>query len=269
MKMIKQIAAAFSMFSRLPVPRALAGDEEAPLAIAFFPLVGAVIGAAAVAVNIFAVHDFGGAGAPMLLKPVPAAVRILLTAALPLIVTGGIHADGFMDTEDALRSYLPPERKLEILNDPHAGAFAMIALAKYILIYLAAVSAVLLSPAASLKVMGVMGLSFVISRCLSGLTSLAFTKARPGGMLHGLTEPAGVTAAVMLGAELAAASALAVFLDMRCALAVLAGALGTTFLYRHMAYKEFGGVTGDTAGWYLTVLETVSMVMIGVMLYVP
>ena len=45
---------------------------------------------------------------------------------LPVLVTGGIHMDGFLDTTDALSSWQPREKKLEILKDSHAGAFAII-----------------------------------------------------------------------------------------------------------------------------------------------
>ncbi len=42
---------------------------------------------------------------------------------LPLIVSGGIHLDGLVDTADALYSRRETEKKLEILKDPHVGAF--------------------------------------------------------------------------------------------------------------------------------------------------
>lgn len=58
----------------------------------------------------------------------------------PLIITGGFHVDGFMDTMDALHSYQPRERKLEILKDSHIGAFSVIKLAEFGLIYVAALS---------------------------------------------------------------------------------------------------------------------------------
>ncbi len=58
----------------------------------------------------------------------------------PLLLTGGFHVDGFMDTMDAFHSYQPKERKLEILKDSHIGAFAVIMLAVYGLIYMGAFS---------------------------------------------------------------------------------------------------------------------------------
>lgn len=50
-----------------------------------------------------------------------------------LLITGGIHIDGYMDTMDAVHSYGNREKKLEILKDSHIGAFAVIMLVTYVL----------------------------------------------------------------------------------------------------------------------------------------
>ena len=58
----------------------------------------------------------------------------LFTVILLLIsvfVTGGIHLDGLLDTADAMSSYQERERRLEILKDSHAGAFAVITCVVY------------------------------------------------------------------------------------------------------------------------------------------
>ena len=48
---------------------------------------------------------------------------------IPFAVTGGIHMDGYLDTADAMASWQPRERRLEILKDSNAGAFAVISCA--------------------------------------------------------------------------------------------------------------------------------------------
>ena len=52
----------------------------------------------------------------------------------PLLVTGGFHVDGFLDTCDALHSYQSMEKKQEILKDPHIGAFAVLSLLTAVLL---------------------------------------------------------------------------------------------------------------------------------------
>ena len=58
----------------------------------------------------------------------------LIAAAIPLMISGGFHVDGYMDTMDAFHSYQSREKKLEILKDSHIGAFAAIMLALYYMI---------------------------------------------------------------------------------------------------------------------------------------
>ena len=56
------------------------------------------------------------------------------------MVTGGVHVDGLLDTSDALSSWQERERRLEILKDSHAGAFAVITACAFFLIWYGAYS---------------------------------------------------------------------------------------------------------------------------------
>ena len=122
--MLKSIAAAFSMYSAIPMPYIEWDEKTMRYAFCYFPLVGAVIGLCEYLA--FVLLDMVGVG--IMLKSCVAAV-------LPVIISGGIHIDGFMDTSDALGSHADREKKLEIMKDPHIGAFAVIALAVYMLLY--------------------------------------------------------------------------------------------------------------------------------------
>ena len=81
----------------------------------FFPLIGLITGA----------YVYGWIYAGEILY-VPDISRTLVLIILPVIITGGIHVDGYMDTCDALNSYGDREKKLAILKDSHIGAFAVI-----------------------------------------------------------------------------------------------------------------------------------------------
>lgn len=93
----------------------------------FFPLIGLITGALA----------YGWIYAGEILY-VPDISRTLVLIILPVIITGGIHVDGYMDTCDALNSYGDREKKLAILKDSHIGAFAVIKLLVYYVLYFAA-----------------------------------------------------------------------------------------------------------------------------------
>ena len=111
---MKALLMAFSMYSRLPVPDFVWEEEDRKKAMCFFPLVGVLAGAVFFLVYLF--MERSGAG--------PVFKGALLTA-VPLLATGGIHMDGFLDTCDARASWGDREKKLQILKDTHAGAFAV------------------------------------------------------------------------------------------------------------------------------------------------
>ncbi|MBE0337007.1 adenosylcobinamide-GDP ribazoletransferase [Paenibacillus sp. 23TSA30-6] len=110
------IAAAFQFLSRLPVKAELDFSPELlKRSASYYPLVGMVIG---LIVWCFA------ALASLVLPPLPCAV---LTLAVWVWLTGGLHLDGWMDAADALFSYRSRERMLEIMKDSRVGAMGVIA----------------------------------------------------------------------------------------------------------------------------------------------
>ena len=84
---------AFSTYSRIPMPQVEWNEKNMRHTLAFFPLVGAAVGL------IFWLVDVIGyqLGLGMVL-------RSALLTAVPVVVTGGIHLDGYCDTVDALAS---------------------------------------------------------------------------------------------------------------------------------------------------------------------
>ena len=59
---------------------------------------------------------------------------VLLFAVL-LLVTGGLHFDGLLDTCDGVFSQRTPERRLEVMRDSRSGAFAIAAGALVVMLW--------------------------------------------------------------------------------------------------------------------------------------
>ena len=97
----------------------------------------------------------------------------------------GIHVDGFMDTMDAMHSYLPREEKLRILKDSHIGAFSVICLLGYYLTYLGWISELRSERAVLCFCLG-----FLLSRILSGLSIVYFPGAKKEGLLYAFSSTA-------------------------------------------------------------------------------
>lgn len=85
--------------------------------VRYFPLIGLLLGSfyatfAAIFLLVLPQNGF-------FLPPHITAALLLI---LPLLLTGGLHCDGFMDTMDGLFSGRSRERMLEIMKDSHVGA---------------------------------------------------------------------------------------------------------------------------------------------------
>ncbi|MBQ9301264.1 MAG: adenosylcobinamide-GDP ribazoletransferase, partial [Clostridia bacterium] len=173
MRLIASLVIAFSTYSRIPMPRVDWRDENRRYALCFFPLIGLVIG--------------GGMGLWLWLCQALALGGLLrgaVAAAIPLLITGGIHMDGFMDTCDALASWQPPQKRLEILKDSHIGAFAALWCGVYLLIMAGLYSECAIHDALPLAA------CFLLSRALSAMLSVYCRQALPCGMLDGFSRTA-------------------------------------------------------------------------------
>lgn len=239
MRVIRSLCIAFSTYSRIPMPQVAWSEENRKYSMCFFPLIGAVIGL--LLWGWLALCDLVGFSSLL---------RGAVGALLPLFVTGGIHMDGFMDTSDALASWQSPERRLEILKDSHVGAFAVMGCAGYLLL-----DAALLSELPTSRAPMLIG-AFVLSRSCSAWAMSALKNARPKGMLDAFAQAAQKR---MLSISCAVYGILCVILwgllEAWWALACLLTLLLCLWGYRKMAYKQFGGITGDLAGYFLQVTE--------------
>lgn len=236
----KSFCFAIAMYSRIPMPVMDWKEEEQKYVFCFFPVIGL-----AQAVLLYGL--FWLCRKMLITGCFFAAVG----TALPILLTGGIHMDGFMDTVDALHSYQGREKRLAILKDPHSGAFAVVGASVYFLLYLAAMTLVQRE-----EMLFLLGLGFALSRTLSALALLHFKKAKAEGTLYALSQSASrraVTTVLLLWLAVLTIAALIGFL-WKGFFCLLAG-FAFFFYYRYKAGREFGGISGDLAGWFLCLYE--------------
>ena len=230
---------AFSMYSKIPMPRADWTKENMKYSMCFFPWVGLAVGA--LEFGWFYLAQFLG------LHQLLCSAGFVL---IPVLVTGGIHLDGFLDTSDAMSSWRERERRLEILKDSHAGAFAVISGISYMVLYLGAAGEV------TRECLPVLCLAFCVSSTFSALSVENFPYANPKGTAaafgkNSLKRKVNGTLAVYL----VLLTAGAVLLNPLFGILLMAAAALCFAFYHHMAMKYFGGITGDLAGFYLCVSE--------------
>ena len=243
MKIIKSFFIALSIYSKIPVPQFDWKEEDMKYLLCFFPIVGALIG----------LMIYGWTWAYGSFINGSDILYICVAVAIPLVITGGFHVDGFMDTMDALHSYQPREKKLEILKDPHIGAFSMIG-GTYTNAY---------GNEAALKTMCI---SFFLSRVLSALAATSFKSAKSEGMLHTFSSTAeGFSVKLILIAELVAGVVFMLFQSLIFGGVAIATMCIVTIFYFIKTKNEFGGITGDTEGYFVCILECATAVMLALM----
>lgn len=235
MTLLRPLLIAFSVYSRIPVPSIEWNERDNRLALAFLPLIGCVIAVCFIAVDALFL-DFS----PLL--------RATLCLSAVVLVTGGIHMDGFLDTCDALSSYKEREARLAILKDVHVGAFAVIRCLLLVTL-LIALYAESRQPIA-------MSMGFVSARCGALVLLCMLPNARKSGMLNafqgGLAKHAVLLSAVIFAA---ASVAIAFFFASSAALVGFMLQLIFAAIFYRKALKLFGGITGDLAGYAVTMME--------------
>ncbi|MFD5452992.1 adenosylcobinamide-GDP ribazoletransferase [Streptomyces sp. NPDC003470] len=218
------------------------------------PLAGLVVGVAAAAVGL--VLLFLGAGSLL------AAVA---TAAVPAVLTRGLHLDGLADTADGLGSGKPAEDALRIMKQSDIGPFGVITL---VLVLLAQVAALTQAYDASWA-RGALAAVVSAAAARVALTLAAragVPAARPEGL--GAAVAGVVPARRAVGAVVAVAAAgaaagafLGPYDAARTALAVLCAVAVAELLLRHCV-RRFGGVTGDVFGGVAETAATTALVVL-------
>lgn len=242
---IESLMIALSTYSIIPMPNFEWNEKNMRYAICFFPVVGFFCG---VIIGVFA-----GIGA--VLNSSNFFVALTLTC-IPLLITGGIHMDGFIDTVDALSSHQSIEKKLEILSDPHIGAFAVIYCGIYLIFNMA-----FLYEIYSLGHIFVLCPVYMLSRCVSSLCAVNLPNARKAGMLFSYTNNSKkkVVNIAMILMAIVSIMAMLIISPIVGAVAIISGMMWT-ILYCKTVKKQFGGVTGDTLGFFLQMFELCSMI---------
>lgn len=118
--MIRGIFLALQFFTILPIYKEIKMDRKSVTTMfATLPWIGVLVGIFTSSVWLF--FD----ASPLFL-----AFTIVL---IGVVVSGGLHLDGFVDTSDAFFSYRNLDKRHEILADPRIGAFGAMALLFFII----------------------------------------------------------------------------------------------------------------------------------------
>lgn len=241
---MKTFLQALSFLTILPVGRpCLSEEKELARSMAFFPVVGLIVGL--ILTLGYRLFSF--------LFPDPLA--LWLSIGLLAFLTRGLHLDGFADTMDGLGSGGPREKILEVMRDSRIGAFGVIGL--ILLIggkYLALDQILRTSIPYALILMAVTGRNAMVLVCYRS------PYARPaGGLAKPFTENLGAREITL---SLVTAFGIALLVMGIHGVAVLVGTGLFSLLYRYFFIKRLGGVTGDILGGANELAELLCLLLV-------
>lgn len=231
------------MFISIPLPPGKWDDGLRRHSTACLPLVGLLIGAIWLGI------------AALVRALLPAYLAAALAAAYPFLITGFIHLDGFMDTGDAILSWRDREEKLRILKDVHVGSFAVVLLVLLCMFQFAACMSIgNILPLLLVPVLSRTGSAFCVLRLkpLGHSEYAAHADETPRALSH-----------IVLCMAAASLVLLAVLCGWR---GLLVGAVTLLAYAACMArcVKSLGGVSGDLAGFSLTVSELCGLIAMAI-----
>ena len=225
-----------------PTLRRTVTPDELGRSVAFFPLVGLLIG-----LLLYGLHR-------LLYAAFPSTILAAILLGVWILCSGALHFDGFVDAVDGLLGGRTPGARLRILRDERVGAFAVAAAGTLLLLKFAALAAVGGAPAALI-------VAPLLGRWVMSVAVALFPYARAEGLGRAMNDSAGWP-------RVAGASAICV-----AALGVLAPSVGIaatgaavvavgliTWLLIRFTLARIPGLTGDIYGALCEVGETVCLV---------
>lgn len=181
-----------------------------------------------------------------------------------LVITGGLHMDGLMDTADTYFSRRSKEKKLEIMKDPRVGAFAVMALVSLILLKTAFFYELFqMGTKAAIVLLFIP----VLSRTAQAAVLCFFPYAKKDGIAVTFAQTAEnrIRVIVMLIVYVSILTGLIFYLAGTNGLLIPFGLFLFTLFYYFSSKKNFGGITGDITGAYLELAEAL---MVGLLVLI-
>ncbi|RME82672.1 MAG: adenosylcobinamide-GDP ribazoletransferase [Caldilineae bacterium] len=248
---MRPIITAFRFLTILPIPvRGTASEHELGQAVAYFPLVGVVLGA------VLAVASWG------LSQIFPAHVTAVLILVLWVVLSGALHLDAWLDACDGIFGGQTPEQRLHIMRDERIGAFALAGGVLLLLSKYAALAEQLSGSALPLS-HGLRWPLFLLlpstlGRFAMSLAIVGFPYARAQGLGRVFKDQAGWSeVAIAGGIALAMATAVAGLPGVL----LWAGTISLTWLLARWTLRRLPGLTGDIYGALCEIVELVVLLV--------
>jgi adenosylcobinamide-GDP ribazoletransferase len=225
-----------------PLLRRTVTPNELGRAVAFFPLVGLLIG-----LILFGLHR-------LLNAALPSAILAAILLGVWILCSGALHFDGFVDAVDGLLGGRTPEDRMRIMRDERVGAFALAGGGTLLLLKFAALGVVGVAPVALIA-------APLLGRWVMSAAIVLFPYARAEGLGRTMKDSAGWPQAVGASAiSVAALGVLAPSAGLAATGAAVVAVGVSVWLLIRFTLARIPGLTGDIYGALCEVGETLCLV---------
>ncbi|MDA8217107.1 MAG: adenosylcobinamide-GDP ribazoletransferase [Dehalococcoidales bacterium] len=219
---------ALRFLTVLPLPDRPVKPEQMARSTAYFPLVGLMIGLAVAGVDYVL---------RLVWPPSVATVGVLIAF---ILISGGLHLDGLMDSCDGLFGRRDPAKRLAIMRDSRVGSFGV----------LGAVAVLLLEYVALAELPVTLRIGAIVTFACLGRWALVlaiwgFPYARAEGLGSAFKAGVGPLQVAVAGAT---AVAVAIIVAQSAGIVLVGTAVGATLLVAAFTRTRIPGLTGDSYG---------------------
>ena len=237
---------ALQFLTIIPLKIKRVDDKMIASSMIYFPFVGMLLGAALVLLNYFSSF----LSLPLI------SVNIILVISL-VVLTGGMHLDGFSDTLDGFASGRGKEGILEIMKDSHIGAMGALGILSILLLKLAFLHSIDMD----FKLPALI-LMCGLARWSLVFCSFLFPYARKDGKARIYVR--GVNFKILILAAIITLAGAIVFGRLK-GIIVFFVVTAVTYLVGKFINKKVSGITGDTLGALCELNEVLVLVSFVVM----
>ena len=231
--MLTGLRAALRFLTRIPVPGPATVAADLPGAVAWFPLVGALLGAALAGLFLGALAWW------------PPAVAAALAIAGGLLLSGGFHEDAVGDAADGLGGGSDRERVLAIMKDSRVGAYGVMGLWVLLTLRFAVLGACAARPA--LQVVAVFALAAAWGRWTAA-PLLRWLPALGEGLAKDIRNDGRALPGVVASGFALAAAGGAWWVGVPHVPVAVGVAVAVTALWGLYLHLRLGGQSGDLLG---------------------
>ena len=242
MSLLRSFLICLSMYTTIPVPHIIWEEKNMKYIFYSLPLIGIILGLTEYLLYILSLY-----------LGFSSVLYAALSVAVIVLLTGGIHLDGYADTIDAVFCHGDIEKRRQVLSDAHTGAFAVI----YTILYFIVLFASFENMYDKNIPVFIFILVFTISRVLSLFLIALVPSSANKGLLYIFSSKENKKSLLIYAFSL---SLVFVFLNYilisyKFMLILLLILVIISIILIKYFKKVFGGISGDLAGFSICIYE--------------